>query len=183
MGMGVYWGVLVLMIEAHFIFLTLKYCLLSMITVMGSTQLHDQMIESLLRSPIDFFSRTPSGVLTNKFTTDLGVLDNSLALTLIEAIEGPILLIVAIFNMVQIDAFLAIPAGILSMVAVVFFLYARPVIIACKHLDLQEKGPIFHEFNETVNNLIQIRICNLRNVKIKDFSEMIDKSIKSSIGF
>jgi len=37
------------------------------------------MINGIVRSPCDFFDSTPSGRLTNKFSNDLGILDNTLA--------------------------------------------------------------------------------------------------------
>ena len=121
------------------------------------------MITFFLRSPVNFFDENPSGVLINKFTTDMGVLDNSLIVSFIDSVEGPILIIVAIYKMVHINLYFAIPAGILAVIAILFFIYARPAFLACKQLNLQRKGPIFNFFNETISGLTQIRLCNRRD--------------------
>ena len=41
------------------------------------------MIRSIVRSPSSFFDLTPSGVLMNKLSNDLGTIDNNLYYALI----------------------------------------------------------------------------------------------------
>jgi ATP-binding cassette subfamily C (CFTR/MRP) protein 4 len=105
------------------------------------------MINGIVRSPASFFDSTPSGVLTNKFSNDLGVIDNSLIVGLIDGIDGPIAIISAIINMCLIDVYLIAPTIIIAIIAIIFFIYARTAIISCKQLDLQNKNPIFHFFS------------------------------------
>lgn len=102
------------------------------------------MIEGIVRSPGSFFDSTPSGVLINKFSNDLGVIDKNLIFSLIDTLEGPSIIIVAIINICQINIYFLIPASIIFIISLLFFKYARPVISACKQLDLQNKNPIFH---------------------------------------
>jgi len=42
------------------------------------------MMFGIVRSPGSFFDNTPSGVLINKFSNDLGILDNTLSLSFID---------------------------------------------------------------------------------------------------
>ena len=42
------------------------------------------MIEAVVRSPASFFDDTPSGVLTNKFSNDLGIIENTLIFSFID---------------------------------------------------------------------------------------------------
>ena len=104
------------------------------------------MVEAILRAPPSFFDTTPSGILTNKFSNDLSLIDNSLIFGFTDSFEGPISIVIAIANMCQINFIFMIPAGIFFGVAIMFFFYSRPVIIKCKELDLQNKNPIFHFF-------------------------------------
>jgi len=125
------------------------------------------MIKSLLRIPSSFYDETPSGILINKFTTDLGVLDNSLVVAFIDAVVGPILIVVAIINMVYENPYFVIPAGLLSAIIVAFFIYSRTAFVACKQLDLANKGPLFHFYNETIYGLTQLRLYNRRQTKME----------------
>jgi len=170
-------------VVAQFICLVLKYYLVNICLVMDSTVIHDRMIEVFLRIHSTFFDTTPSGVIINKFTTDLGVLDNNLIIALIDAVEGPILIGVALFNMIHIDWWFSIPAAILAVIIISYFIYARPSFITCKQLDLQSRGPIFHFYNETVHGITQIRLYAKRLLKFEQFAEMLNRSIRSSLAF
>jgi len=121
------------------------------------------MINAIVRSPGSFFDKTPSGMLTNKFSNDLGIIDNILILAMIDGFIGPITLLTAIVNICQIDVFILIPASVVLILALALFFYSRPVIIGAKQLDLQNKSPIYHFFSETVNGLTQIRVYKRRN--------------------
>jgi ATP-binding cassette, subfamily C (CFTR/MRP), member 4 len=141
------------------------------------------MIQTIVRCPGKFFDSTPSGILVNKFSNDLGVIDNTMIFGLIDALEGPIVILVAIVNICQINVYFLIPACILSAVAIGFFVYARPVIMGCKQLDLQKKSPIFHTYSETISGLTQVKVYNQRQSKIQAFSTTINNSTKAAIGF
>jgi ATP-binding cassette, subfamily C (CFTR/MRP), member 4 len=142
-----FWGILGLLALLNLIFLAVKEFLVNMCIVVSTTNVHENMIKSLLRIPASFYDETPSGILINKFTTDLGVLDNSLVVAFIDAVVGPILIVVAIINMVYENPYFAIPAGILLGIIVAFFIYSRTAFVACKQLDLHNKGPLFHFYN------------------------------------
>ena len=44
------------------------------------------MIQAIVRSPSKFFDKTPSGTLINKFSNDLGIIDNTMVFGLIDAL-------------------------------------------------------------------------------------------------
>ena len=105
------------------------------------------MIEAIVRSPGKFFDKTPSGTLVNKFSNDLGIIDNTMIFCLIDALENPTMIIVAIVNMCQINIYFLIAVAVILFIAIMFFLYARPAIQKTKQLDLMKKSPIFHCFS------------------------------------
>jgi len=105
------------------------------------------MIEAIVRSPGSFFDSTPSGMLTNKFSNDLGIIDNGLISAMVDSFEGPVAIISAIINICQIDVYILIPSALVMLFAVAFFVYSRAAVIGTKQLDLQNKAPIFHFFS------------------------------------
>ena len=90
------------------------------------------MVEAIVRSPASFFDNTPSGTLINKFSNDLGVIENTLIFSLIDITEGPIMTLVAIVSMTVINVYILVPAVIVFIVSVLFFIYARPAILQTK---------------------------------------------------
>ena len=86
------------------------------------------MIKGLVRSPSSYFDITPTGRLTNKFSNDLGILDTLLGFIAIDALEGPIFIVVSMVNIFIIDLFFMIP-GIINLVClIVFFLFCNQLI-------------------------------------------------------
>jgi ATP-binding cassette, subfamily C (CFTR/MRP), member 4 len=166
-----------------FIVVVIKFYLLNIALILASTSVHEKMIEAITRCPSRFFDVNPSGILVNKFSTDLGIIDGNLIYGLMDAIEGPIMIVIAIANISEINLYFLIPAFVLSVVAVIFFIYARPASLNAKHLDLQKKSPIFHFYSETSNGLTQIKVYGQRNANIEKICHIINKSTQATIGF
>jgi ABC-type multidrug transport system fused ATPase/permease subunit len=67
------------------------------------------MIQGLIRSPSYYFDITSTGRLNNKFSNDLGILDNILSFVLTDSIEVPIISIILLVNVFSIDIYFIIP--------------------------------------------------------------------------
>lgn len=141
------------------------------------------MISAIILSPCHFFDTTPSGILVNRFSNDLGIIDSTLIIGFIDTIEGPIIVLIAFVNLCQINLFMIILVVIVTIVGILFFFYSRPAICKCKELELQAKSPIFSFCSESIAGLIQIRINNQRGNKMQSFSQIVNKSTKTDINF
>lgn len=73
-----FWSALSLLVFLYFLSLVIKYFMLNSSILISSKSIHEDMIESTIRSPSHFFDATPSGILINKFSNDLGIIDNNL---------------------------------------------------------------------------------------------------------
>lgn len=145
--MNKFWGTLGALAIANVLFLVLKEFMVSVCMIISTSYVHENMIKSLLRMPMSFYDSTNSGVLVNIATTDLGILESSLVVVFIDAVVGPIIIISAVVNVIYEAPYFAIPAGVLLLIIVIFFIYSRTAFTACKQLDLQNKGSIFYFFN------------------------------------
>ena len=143
---SLYWGILVMLVFLLFIVMVVKYYLLNLALLNASEENHDIMIKKIVRCPSHFFDKTPSGQLTNKFSNDLGIIDNTMIFGLIDTTEGLAMILVALINISQINPFLIIVVVLILIIAVWFFFYSRTAIHECKQLDLQKKTPVFHFF-------------------------------------
>jgi ABC-type bacteriocin/lantibiotic exporter with double-glycine peptidase domain len=141
------------------------------------------MLNSVLRSPSSLFDSTPSGVLINKFSNDLGLLDRNLPSAFVYNFEGPCSVIVALVNICQIYPYFIPAAVVIMFVSILFFFYARPVITQCKALDLANQNPVFHTYSETMAGLTQIRIYGRREGLIREFANTINNSVRSYLSF
>ena len=83
---GAYWGALAALVAGYFIVLVIKYFVLNIAILLSSTSIHEKMIEAIVRSPGSFFDSTPSGILVNKFSNDLGVIENYLIFAFVDTL-------------------------------------------------------------------------------------------------
>ena len=104
------------------------------------------MLRKTLRSPAYFFDLTQAGDLVNNFSNDLSLINYSLIFSLFELFEGPIYVTIALANLSEINLHFIVPTILFFIAAISFFVYARPVIIKCKEIDLESKNPIFSFF-------------------------------------
>ena len=141
------------------------------------------MINGIVRSPASFFDTTPSGMIINKFSNDLGILDNTLSTFMGDLFRGPALSLVALVNVCILDVFFIPPTIVIVICVFLFFAYARPAIIQCKQKDLKNKSPIFNFYSETLNGLVQIRTYGRRKDLINKFTKLINNSTTASIAF
>lgn len=116
------------------------------------------MIHGLISSPASYFDVTSSGQLNSAFSNDLGIMDNVLIPVLIDSIEGPIISIILLINVIIINFYFIIPAVIIVTFLVVGFIYCKNSMVAVKLLDLKLKIPIFNMVNEIISSLTQVRI-------------------------
>lgn len=80
-----YWVLLLGIILLYFLLSFAKFMALSLTITACNVKIHQDMIYSLVRSHSWFFDVIPSGVLSNIFSNDIGVLDNSLIFTFQQA--------------------------------------------------------------------------------------------------
>ncbi|XP_053328289.1 multidrug resistance-associated protein 1-like isoform X2 [Spea bombifrons] len=122
-----------------------------------SRQLHSRLLYSILRCPLSFFERTPSGNLTNRFSKEMDTIDNVvpqilmlfllMSLTIVE-----ILLVIAIATPLAAVAF--IPLGLLYFFLQRFYVATSRQL---KRLDSVSKSPLYTHFNETLQGVNVIR--------------------------
>jgi ABC-type multidrug transport system fused ATPase/permease subunit len=79
-----FWTTLSFLVLLYYVILVVKYILLSSSILLSSKSIHEEMTQSIMRSPSHFFDSTPSGILVNKFSNDLGIIDNNLPFVFID---------------------------------------------------------------------------------------------------
>jgi ATP-binding cassette subfamily C (CFTR/MRP) protein 1 len=87
------------------------------------------MLKGILRSPVGFFNSTPSGVLINRLSNDLNILDSSLPEAFIDSLECFIGISLAIVNACQIYVYLIPAVVIVVIIGIFFFIFSRRAIV------------------------------------------------------
>mmetsp|Transcript_5464 Transcript_5464/g.8077 ORF Transcript_5464/g.8077 Transcript_5464/m.8077 type:complete len:1386 (-) Transcript_5464:101-4258(-) len=154
---------------------TIRSVLFYDVNLRAASQLHDLAFLSVLRSPMLFFHTNPLGRILNKFSSDLGQIDELLPVTLFDVLQ---------LSFTSLAAFIvvciAIPwIAILSIPLVVMFFLIRKKFLyssrELKRLESINKSPIFAAFTAQLRGLITIRAFGSEPRLRKEFLKSLDK--------
>nr|XP_048721612.1 multidrug resistance-associated protein 1 isoform X1 [Caretta caretta] len=125
--------------------------------IFASRHLHIGLLHSVLRSPMSFFERTPSGNLVNRFSKEMDTIDSVIP-QIIKMFMG------SLFNVIGacIIILLATPiaAIIIPPLGLVYFFVQRFYVATSrqlKRLESVSRSPVYSHFNETLLGVSVIR--------------------------
>lgn len=93
-----YWLAITGLFVLYFILNALKFNLVYLCVLYSNEIIHELMIYRLLRAPMKYFDRTPSGQIISRFSNDLGILDYSIAFSFVGFFSGISITIVMSIN-------------------------------------------------------------------------------------
>ncbi|KAG0273311.1 hypothetical protein BGZ95_010872 [Linnemannia exigua] len=148
--------------------------------VRASVILHENVLTRVLRLPMAFFDVTPQGRILNRFSSDIGDIDEMVP-------ESFITLLTCISNFIGTLMILsfATPAFvfILPLVGLVYLILQNYYIRTSsmlRRLDSVTKSPMYQHFTESLNGLSSIRAMDLKDRFIDENAKRTDKSATAS---
>jgi len=131
--------------------------------VRASRDLHNKLIDNILRKKMAWFDQTPVGRILNRFTKDLYTIDFQQSQQ-IEATMATTMAVIGI--LVSICILMPLALAIFFLLAFIYF----PVQIWYRHssrelqrLDSISRTPIFTHFSETLNGVTAIRALKVED--------------------
>ena len=126
-------------------------------SISGSKILHQSMLESVLRAPMQFFETTPIGRILNRFSNDIYRIDAIMFRVLDSffstSIKVLFTIIVIVFSTWQF-IFFVIPLGFVYRYFQKYYLASSREL---RRLDSVSRSPIFSHFEETLRGVATIR--------------------------
>ncbi|KAK2578495.1 hypothetical protein KPH14_002055 [Odynerus spinipes] len=143
----------------------------------ASQHIHDTMFNNVLQANMRFFHMNPSGRILNRFSKDVGAMDELLPRPMIETIQivlvvGGIICIEIITNYWILFPLIVLGACVL-LVRRLYIITAQRI----KRLEGVCKSPVFCHVSTTLNGLSTIRSCGkeTRNLLRKEFDRLQDR--------
>uniref|UniRef100_A0A182PE47 Uncharacterized protein n=1 Tax=Anopheles epiroticus TaxID=199890 RepID=A0A182PE47_9DIPT len=142
------------------------------ICMKASHNLHDRMFARILTAPMRFFDTNPSGRILNRFSKDMGAIDELLPKAMIEAIQI-LLVMTGILTMITIvNPLLLLPLlGAVLLYAIALKLYLRP-IQDMKRLEGITRSPVFSHLSATLSGLSTIRASGVQEKIREEFDDL-----------
>ncbi|XP_071557590.1 ATP-binding cassette subfamily C member 4-like [Temnothorax nylanderi] len=152
-------------------FIFMKICMNS------SCNLHNSMFSNLVQARMSFFHTNPSGRILNRFSKDMGTMDEYLPKIMLEALQV-FCVVCGIFTMEAIIN----PWMLISIIVLVILFHFVTIFYLktaqnVKRLEGVTKSPLFSHVNATLNGLATIRSSGVQIEKImrKQFDVLQDR--------
>lgn len=132
-------------------FLFFRVCLKS------SENLHDKMVTRALQAPVAFFDTNPTGRILNRFSKDMGCVDELLPKTFLLTIQ----MVLFLFTAAVLPSFTSVWLCLISLPVFIVFPYLTWYYLKTsrelKRLESICRSPVFSHFSETMTGLDTIR--------------------------
>ncbi|KAG5679349.1 hypothetical protein PVAND_008920 [Polypedilum vanderplanki] len=144
------------------------------VTMKASRRLHDAMFSGISHATMYFFNTNPSGRILNRFSKDIGQIDEVLPMTIVDVLQiflslSGIIIVVAIVN-----PYTLIPTFFIA----ILFYFMRSFYLKSsrniKRIDATTRSPIFSHLSATLNGLSTIRAFNAEEILTKEFDSHQD---------
>ncbi|XP_036105449.1 multidrug resistance-associated protein 4 isoform X2 [Molossus molossus] len=151
--LGIYSG----LTAATVIFGIVRSLLVFHVLVNSSQSLHNKMFESILKAPVLFFDRNPIGRILNRFSKDIGHMDDLLPLTFLDFIQTFLQVIGVVGVAVAVIPWIAIPLVLLGILFFVLRSYFLETSRDVKRLESTTRSPVFSHLSASLQGLWTIR--------------------------
>ncbi|CAL1598298.1 unnamed protein product [Knipowitschia caucasica] len=127
------------------------------IFVRSAQTLHNHMFNSILKTPVRFFDTNPIGRVLNRFSKDIGLLDNNLPVTFIDFLQLFLMILGVVAVAASVIPWILVPVLVLFLV----FLYVRRYFLQTsrniKRLEATTRSPVFSHLSSSLHGLWTIR--------------------------
>ncbi|XP_043846485.1 ATP-binding cassette sub-family C member 4 [Dromiciops gliroides] len=133
-------------------------CLLVFYVLVNASQtLHNKMFESILKAPVLFFDRNPIGRILNRFSKDIGHLDDLLPLTFLDFMQTALQVVGVIAVAIAVIPWIAIPFIPLVIIFIFLRRYFLETARDVKRLESTTRSPVFSHLSSSLQGLWTIR--------------------------
>uniref|UniRef100_A0A4W2CUZ4 ATP binding cassette subfamily C member 4 n=1 Tax=Bos indicus x Bos taurus TaxID=30522 RepID=A0A4W2CUZ4_BOBOX len=132
--------------------------LLALYVLVNSSQtLHNKMLKSILRAPVLFFDRNPAGRILNRFSKDIGHMDDSLPSSFQVFFQTFLQVIGVVVVVVVVIPWIAIPVIPLGIIFFFLWWYFLETSRDVKRLECSTRSPVFSHLASSLQGLWTIR--------------------------
>ncbi|KAG0002100.1 hypothetical protein BGZ79_003605 [Entomortierella chlamydospora] len=141
----------------------------------ASVVLHNNAFDRVMRLPMSFFDSTPQGRILNRFSSDVGGIDESIPFSLLQTITC---LFNLAGNLLIVSFATPVFMVIIPPLALLFWItqkYYSRTSSTLKRLESTAKSPIYQHFSESLHGVTSIRVMQLQNRFITENADRVDK--------
>ncbi|KAJ3267821.1 hypothetical protein HK104_005600 [Borealophlyctis nickersoniae] len=142
--------------------------------IKASRTLHEKLLKSVLGAPVRWFETTPVGRVVNRFSKDLGSVDNEVIQTIsffTMMLLSSLLTLLVVAAVTPLFLIVVLPIGLVYYRVAMWYLSCSREL---KRLDSVSRSPIYGLFSETLSGCATIRAFGEEERFSRDNEAMID---------
>ncbi|XP_045502974.1 ATP-binding cassette sub-family C member 4-like isoform X2 [Colias croceus] len=155
-------------------FITARAFMFFKVCMTASRNLHNDMFHSMLRGVMRFFDANSSGRILNRFSKDIGALDELLPRFLLECIQ----IYLVMFSILTLNAaalvWTLLPTTIILLLFYVILQIYLKSAQSIKRLEGTTRSPVFSHMSATLNGISTIRSSGAQQRLIQEFDRFQD---------
>lgn len=140
----------------------------------SSMQLHDNMFDSITRATMRFFNTNSAGRILNRFSKDMGSIDEMLPGALIDCIQIGLTLVGIVAVVSIVNYWLLVPTFIVAILFYFLRLFYLSTSRSIKRLEGVTRSPVFSHLNASIQGLTTIRAFKAQSILEKEFDNHQD---------
>ncbi|CAB3237244.1 unnamed protein product [Arctia plantaginis] len=155
-------------------FITARAFIFFKVCMTASRNLHNNMFHSMLRGVMRFFDTNSSGRILNRFSKDIGALDELLPRFLLECIQ----IYLVMFSILALNAAALIWTLLPTTIILLLFYSILQIYLksaqSIKRLEGTTRSPVFSHMSATLNGIGTIRSAGAEKRLIQEFDQFQD---------
>lgn len=140
----------------------------------SSMTLHNNMFNSITRSTMYFFNTNPSGRILNRFSKDMGAIDEMLPAASLDCIQIGLLLLSIVIIIGIVNFYLMVPTFFMVIIFYKFRVFYLSTSRSVKRLEGVTRSPVFSHFNASLQGLTTIRAYGAEQIISNEFDNHQD---------
>ncbi|KAL9971579.1 hypothetical protein ACROYT_G017757 [Oculina patagonica] len=141
----------------------------------SSIHLHNSMLSAVLKAPVLFFDTNPVGRVLNRFSRDIGIMDELLPDTFLDAVQLVLFCIGSVVLPSILNPWIILPAIPLMIIFILIGRYYTKTSRELRRLEGINRSPVLSHFSDTLNGLVTIRAYKKEDSFIKELYRYQDR--------
>ena len=123
----------------------------------SSNHLHNSMLSAVLKAPVLFFDTNPIGRILNRFSRDIGIMDETLPINFLDAVQLLLFCVGAVVLPSILNPWIILPATPLIIAFILIGRYYVTTSRDVRRLEGVNRSPVLSHFSDSLMGLVTIR--------------------------
>uniref|UniRef100_A0A1Y1N6S3 Uncharacterized protein n=2 Tax=Photinus pyralis TaxID=7054 RepID=A0A1Y1N6S3_PHOPY len=147
----------------------------------ASVNLHNNMLANIIYAPMKFFNSNSSGRIINRFSKDMGTIDEILPSVALDCLDVGLSILAATIMISFVTPWMALASAVIFIVFYLIRMVYLQTSCNLKRLEGITRSPVFEHSNSTLRGLTSIRAFKSQAIFQQKFDELQD--VNSSVWY